>query len=53
MANSSELGVEDGLNAHIGDVNALNGARRPIPKLNSIGCQVSAVEQFSHTLDPL
>jgi hypothetical protein len=41
MANSSELSVEIGLNAHIGHVNALDGAKRPIPKLNDISdhCQ--------------
>jgi len=39
MANSSELSVQNGLNAHIGHVNALDGARRPIPTLNSIGGQ--------------
>jgi hypothetical protein len=36
MANSSELSVENGLNAHIGNVNALDGAKRQIPKLNDI-----------------
>jgi hypothetical protein len=41
MANSSELSVENGLNTHIGHVNALDGAKRPIPKLNDISghCQ--------------
>jgi hypothetical protein len=39
MATSSEFSVENGLNAHIGQVNALDGARRPIPKLNGIGGQ--------------
>jgi hypothetical protein len=39
MANLSELSVKNGLNGHIGDVNALDGAKRPIPKPNGIGGQ--------------
>jgi hypothetical protein len=39
MVNSSELSVENGLNTHIGHVNALDGAKRPIPKLNDISGQ--------------